>query len=198
MSSALTMEKPERKIVEKNRRNQMKLLYSRLFSLIPPHIISKEGDHVADRVDRTIDYIQTLKTSLEMNQNKKDKLLSKKRSHEHMEMINNLGISLDIQIHEMTHDHDAVLVTGLKTHSSFCNVVRFLDQYSTEVTLASFSSSGHSTFHIRQKKIGADDICERLKKLVENKELGDNNTNALFCNELADLDLSVWDFDIQY
>ncbi|KAJ0914491.1 putative transcription factor bHLH family [Helianthus annuus] len=198
--STLRLEKPERKIIEKNRRNQMKFLYSRLFSLIPPHGTSKGGDQVANQVDRAINYIQTLKTNLEVNKNKKDRLLlllSKKRSHEDTEMINSVSIPLDIQIHEMTHDHDAVLVTGLKTYSTFCNVVQFLDQYSTEVTLANFSNSGHSTFHICQKKIDADDICKRLKDSVENmKEFGDT-THASFRNEV-DLDLSVWDFDLLY
>ncbi|KAI3787353.1 hypothetical protein L1987_41765 [Smallanthus sonchifolius] len=65
-----------------------------------------------------------------------------------------------------------------------------------KVTLANFSSSGHSTFHIRQKKIEAEEICMRLKNLVENMELGDN-TIASFCNEEVDSDLSVWDFDFQ-
>ncbi|XP_076890102.1 transcription factor bHLH162-like [Bidens hawaiensis] len=185
--STSTLNKPERKIIEKIRRNQMKDLFTSLFSLIPnPHIMTKEGD-LADRVERTIDYIQTLKSNLEMIENKKDKLLSKKRSNEHTEMINSECISLNIQIHEMTHDHDAVLVTGLKTHSSFCNVVRFLDQYSTEVTFANFSNVGHSIFHIREKKIGADDLCKRLKNLVENKnEFGDDkNIIASFCNEIG-------------
>ncbi|KAK1408792.1 hypothetical protein QVD17_40840 [Tagetes erecta] len=188
--------KPERKIVEKNRRNHMKFLFTHLFSLIPPHIISKGGDQVADRVDRAIDYIQILKNNLDMNMNKKNKLLlSHKRSHQHMKTMDSERISLDIQIHQITHEVDALLVTGLEKHSSFCNVVRFLNQYSTEVTLANFSCSKHSTFHICQKKIEAEEICKRLKNLVENmKELGDD-TNASCHNEQVDLDLSVWDFD---
>ncbi|GKC56486.1 achaete-scute transcription factor-related protein [Tanacetum coccineum] len=180
--SASDLKKPERKIIEKNRRNQMKSLYSNLFSLIPPNIFSKEGD-VSDRVDRAIEYIQMSKTNLDMLKNRKEKLSSRKRSHEHTKMINNVCKPVDIQIHEMSHDIDAVLVTGLENHSSFCHVVWLLNRYSAEVTLANFSSNGHSTFHIRQKKIEAQDICKRLKSLLEGsinmKELEHNH--AFFC-----------------
>ncbi|GJR65749.1 achaete-scute transcription factor-related protein [Tanacetum coccineum] len=105
--SASDLKKPERKIIEKNRRNQMKSLYSNLFSLIPPNIFSKEGD-VSDRVDRAIEYIQMSKTNLDMFKNRKEKLSSRKRSHEHTKLINNVCKPVDIQIHEMSHDIDAV------------------------------------------------------------------------------------------
>lgn len=109
------------------------------------------GDQVSDRVDTTINYIETLKTNLEINKSKKEKLSSRKRSHEHAQI--NMCTSIFIQIHEMSHDLDAVLITGIKDHSSFCDVVQLLDQYSSEITLANFSKIGHSTFHIRQKKV---------------------------------------------
>ena len=187
--SASDLKKPERKIIEKNRRNQMKSLYSNLFSLIPPNIFSKvfrllllliclftfktfnsliyflltilyiqEGD-VSDRVDRAIEYIQMSKTNLDMLKNKKEKLSSsRKRSHQHTKMIKNVCKPVDIQIHEISHDIDAVLVTGLENHSSFCDVVWLLSRYSAEVTVANFSSNGHSTFNIRQKKVNRHSI----------------------------------------
>ncbi|PWA80753.1 achaete-scute transcription factor-related protein [Artemisia annua] len=225
--SASDLKKPERKIIEKNRRNQMKSLYSNLFSLIPPNIFSKDGD-VSDRVDRAIEYIQMSKTNLDMLKNKKEKLSSRKRSHEHTKIIKNVCKPVDIQIHEISHDIDAVMVTGLDNHSSFCDVVWLLNRYSAEVTLATFSSNGHSTFNIRQKKIEGKDICKRLKTLLEGslnvKEL--ENNHALLTlpqpgldtgiesgpqrieesqinlqkelNELEyDSNLSIWDLDFQ-
>ncbi|PWA80754.1 achaete-scute transcription factor-related protein [Artemisia annua] len=178
--------KPERKIIEKNRRNQMKFLYSHLFSLIPPNYLPKVGD-MSDRVDSAIEYIQTLKTNLDIIKNKKDKLPSRNGSHKHTKMINNVCKPIDIQIHEMSHDTDAVLVTGLKIHSKFRDVVWFLNQCTTEVTLANFSCCGHSIFHIRQKKVGAEAICKRVKSLIEGslnvKEL--ENNYALFCTNVT-------------
>ncbi|GKB06210.1 achaete-scute transcription factor-related protein [Tanacetum coccineum] len=176
------LKKPERKIIEKNRRNEMKFLFSRLFSLIPPIYFFKGGD-VSDRVDSALEYIQALKTNFDMIKNKKDKLSSRKMSHEHTKIISNVCKPIDIQIHEMSHDIDAVLVTGLKNHSNFRDVVWFLNQCTTEVTLANFSCSGHSIFHIRQKKVGAEVICKRVKSLLEGslnvKEM--ENNYAFFC-----------------
>ncbi|PWA77102.1 achaete-scute transcription factor-related protein [Artemisia annua] len=179
--STSRLKKPERKIIERNRRNQMKFLYSNLFSLIPLNLFSKDGD-VSDRVDRAIEYIQMSKTKLDLLKNKREKLSSRKRSHEHTKMINNVCKPVDIQIHEISHDIDAVMVTGLDNHSSFCDVVCLLNRYSAEVTQANFSSYGHSTFHIRKKKVEGQDICKRLKSLLEGslnvKEL--ENNHALF------------------
>ncbi|KAL8201502.1 hypothetical protein R6Q57_012841 [Mikania cordata] len=188
--------KPERKVIEKNRRNQMKFLYNRLYSLVPPNFISK-GCQVSDRVDRTIDYIQTLKYNLEICSKKKEKLLSEKRSHEQT-LINNVCCeSLDIQIHQISHDLDAVMVTGLKNYSSFCDVIRLLNRYCDAVTLTNFSSNGHSTFHIRQKQIEAEDVCKRVKNLAAgNSNMKELCDDAPICNEV-DSDISVWDFDIQ-
>ncbi|KAI3497890.1 hypothetical protein L1887_33500 [Cichorium endivia] len=62
--------------------------------------------------------------------------------------------SIDIQIHEMSPDLDVVLITGLKTNSEFYDVVQLLNQYSSEIILANFSSYAHSTFHACHKKQG--------------------------------------------
>ncbi|KAI3502105.1 hypothetical protein L1887_30136 [Cichorium endivia] len=189
------MKKPERKVAEKIRRNQMKFLYSRLFSLIPPHFI-KGSDQVSDRVDRAIEYIQSLKSSVEMSENRKEQLLSsmKKRSRENTTSDK----SIDIQIHEMSPDLDVVLITGLKTNSEFYDVVRLLNQYSSEIALANFSSCGHSTFHVRHKQIGAGEMSHRLRILLEGssniKELGEDIALSL---DQLDSNLSVWDFDFQ-
>lgn len=110
---------------------------------------------MSDRVDTTIDYIKTLENNLEMSKNKKEKLLSMKKSHEHMTKTNICCKPLDVQVHEISHDLDAVMVTGLNSYSVFCDVVRLLGRYTAEVTHANFSSTGHSTFHVRQKKVNA-------------------------------------------
>ncbi|GKD96173.1 transcription factor bHLH162-like protein, partial [Tanacetum coccineum] len=39
--ASLILQKPERKVIEKNRRNEMKFLYSQLLSLLPDHVTSK-------------------------------------------------------------------------------------------------------------------------------------------------------------
>nr|GEW78951.1 achaete-scute transcription factor-related protein [Tanacetum cinerariifolium] len=122
---------------------------------------------VSDQVDRAMEYIQMLKTNLEIIKNKKEKLSSKKRLNEHTKMINNECKPIDIQIHDMSHDVDVVLITGLNDYTSFCDVVLLLAQYTNEVTHANFSSSELSIFYIRQKKVEAQDIYKRLRSLLE-------------------------------
>ncbi|KAL4569916.1 hypothetical protein LXL04_025563 [Taraxacum kok-saghyz] len=195
MERSSIMKKPERKVTEKIRRNQMKFLYSRLFSLVPPHLISKGGDQVSDRVDRTIEYIQSLKSSLEMSEIRKEELSSrKKRSHENTK--NNIPI--DIHIHEMSPDVDAVVITGLKSQSDFYDVVRLLDRCSSEVALANFSSYGHSTFHVRHKKIKTEEMSQRLMILLQ----GSSNTEEpgndfASSSDQLESNLNVLDFDVQ-
>ncbi|GJY00524.1 achaete-scute transcription factor-related protein [Tanacetum coccineum] len=163
---------------------------------------------VSDQVDRTIKYIQMLKTNLEIIKNKNEKLSSRKRLIEHTEMIKNACKPIDIQIHEMSHDVDVVLVIGLKDYTSFCDVVLLLVQYTTEVTHANFSSSGHSIFHIRQKKVevlgfnilGWGSRNESRPQEIEELEtcLQKDGNSVTYFNELDyESSLSIWDYDFQ-
>ncbi|KAL8201501.1 hypothetical protein R6Q57_012840 [Mikania cordata] len=190
--------KPERKVIEKNRRNHMKFLYKNLYSLIPPNFISEGGGKVADRVDRTINYIQNLQNNLEICKKKKEKLLcDQKRSHQQTQINNMCSKSLDVKIHQISHDIDAVLVIGLNNYSSFSDVVRLLDRYSAGVTLANYSKNGHWTFHILQKQIEAQDVCKRLKMLFDGYSNMKELCDALFCNIEVDQDPCLWDVDFQ-
>ncbi|KAL2524506.1 Uncharacterized protein Adt_09560 [Abeliophyllum distichum] len=68
----------ERKIIEKNRRNQMKTLYSNLLYLLPDHA-SKVP--LPDQIDEAVTYIESLKMKLEKMKEKKESLMPRKRSH---------------------------------------------------------------------------------------------------------------------
>ncbi|KAJ9549193.1 hypothetical protein OSB04_021736 [Centaurea solstitialis] len=177
---------------------------------IPPLSSPRGGDQVSDRVDTAIDYIQTLKARLEMNKMKKEQLM---RSYQHT--LTKKSKSVDVQIIEQVSppDVDAVLIRGLKNHSDFSHVIQLLNHYSTEVTLANFSTSGHSIFHIRHKKIEAEEMSKRIKILTEGSsnmkelelqfqlelepelelELGNDNIDGWSSSS----NLSIWDFDLQ-
>ncbi|KAD4981744.1 hypothetical protein E3N88_18415 [Mikania micrantha] len=128
----------ERKVVEKNRRDKMKLLYSQLFSLVPDHFKSKETVEISERVNETINYIESLKANIKKT--KEEASTSSQMSH-------------GIEIHEMTPDLYVVVVTGLETPSVFFNIVRVLDGYSTDVVQANFSPRGPSTFHVHHNNV---------------------------------------------
>ncbi|KAL7590427.1 hypothetical protein Lser_V15G40507 [Lactuca serriola] len=185
--SCLIPDRPERKVIEKNRRNQMKFLYSQLFSHLPENVTSKGCPQMSDRVNEAIRYIETLKENLEKTKNKKEK--------------DNHGAStsqsFDIQIHEISFDIDVVLIFGLKTYSCYCDIIRTIDQYSTAVGYASFSTSGPSTFHVHQKKIEAAEMYRRLNELfgVFSKKEVVLDVLPPSCNE-EESNLDLWDFEI--
>lgn len=112
---------------------------------------------MSDRLNEAIRYIETLKENLEKTKNKKEKLYSNNRLlHESTGRDGaSTSQSFDIQIHEISSDIDVVLIFGLKTYSCYCDIIRTIDQYSTAVGYASFSTSGPSTFHVHQKKVSS-------------------------------------------
>ncbi|XP_042753326.1 transcription factor bHLH162 [Lactuca sativa] len=183
--SSLIPDRPERKVIEKNRRNQMKFLYSQLFSLLPENVNFKGCPQMSDRLNEAIRYIETLKENLEKTKNKKEKDGA------------STSQSFDIQIHEISSDIDVVLIFGLKTYSCYCDIIRTIDQYSTAVGYASFSTSGPSTFHVHQKKIEAAEMYRRLNELFEgfSKKEVVLDVLAPTCNE-EESNLDLWDFEI--
>ncbi|KAK1430217.1 hypothetical protein QVD17_12793 [Tagetes erecta] len=176
----------ERKVIEKNRRNKMKGLYSQLFTLIPDHFKSKETLEISERVYETITYIESLKANIEKIKNKKD-------AHGA-----STSQSLEIQIHEMSLDADVVLITGLKNQSHFYDVIRTLDHCGTDVMHANFSACGPSTFHVNRKKIEVMDMYRKLNRLLNGSLKAEElDVHALLCmEEEEEGNLDLWDFEI--
>ncbi|CAI9265216.1 unnamed protein product [Lactuca saligna] len=199
--SSLIPERPDRKVIEKNRRNQMKFLYSQLFSLLPENLTFKGSPQMSDRVNEAIRYIETLKENLEKTKDKKEKHYSSNRLlHEPKGRDSHLAStsqSFDIQIHEISSDIDVVLIFGLKTYSCYCDIIRTIDQYSTAVGYASFSTSGPSTFHVHQKKIEAAEMYRKLNELFGGFSRKEVVLDVLppSCNE-EESNLDLWDFEI--
>ncbi|CAK9149492.1 unnamed protein product [Ilex paraguariensis] len=181
--------KTARKIIEKNRRNNMKNLYSKLFSLLP-NPASMEALPLPDQIDETVNYIKSMQTMVEKSKEKKDNLLGSKRSHTCMiSETKPSSKSPYIEIHEIGPALDEVLICGLDNHSVFYEIIRVLHEEGAEILYANFSVSGNSIIHIVREKIGesrAATISERLKEIV-------NGTNGQ-----VESQLEVWDFEIQY
>ncbi|CAI8617049.1 unnamed protein product [Vicia faba] len=76
--------KVERRLVEKNRRNQMKILYTKLNSLLPNYNPKELVLALPDQVEEAINYIKSLEANVKMAEEKKERLLmeKKKRSRE--------------------------------------------------------------------------------------------------------------------
>ncbi|KAM7492239.1 hypothetical protein LguiA_035160 [Lonicera macranthoides] len=189
--------KTERKVIEKNRRNHMKTLYSTLCSLLP-NPTSKEGLPLPDQIDEAVEYIKTLKSKMEKNQDKKNKLMGRKRSHTCMttETTSSSSKLPQIEIHEIGPDQDLILINGLNNHFTFYEIIRVIHEEGAEVLHANFSTSGNSIFQLHREKIGqlaygfeATTIYKRVQELI-------NGSSSSSCSEVEP-QLDLWDFEIQ-
>ncbi|XP_062105998.1 transcription factor bHLH162-like [Humulus lupulus] len=172
-SSAVT--KIERRIVEKNRRNQMKVLFSRLNSLLPPEN-SKEALTLPDQVDEAINYIKSLEANVKKIKEKKKSLMGKKRSCSSTFQNDNVMGSLrspKIEIHEMGSVLEIVLITGQDNQFIFYELIRILHEERADVTNAKYSVFGDSIFHVVHAEIvesifsfGGTKISERVRRFV--------------------------------
>ncbi|KAL5575399.1 hypothetical protein UlMin_018429 [Ulmus minor] len=168
----------DRKTIERNRRNQMKFLYSKLNSLVP-HQNSKEVASLPDQLGEAASYIKKLQISLEKMKEKKDSLMGIERSN------NNVGgfsrgamVSLkspQIEIQEMGSALEVILITGLDCQFMFNETIRVLHEEGADIVNASFSVVEDTVFHTIHSKIGESGsgtkvarISERLKNFVDN------------------------------
>ncbi|CAN6700495.1 unnamed protein product [Malus baccata var. baccata] len=178
--------KVERRVVEKNRRNHMKLLYSNLFSLLPNQ--NPKPLSLPEQIDEAINYIKSRESKLQKSKEKKESLVgTRKRSHatsfvnvESMEP-NNLSIESvrstkapQIQIHEIGSTVEVVLTSGIDNHQFiFYEIIRILEEEQADVVHASFSTLGDTIFHVVRAEMhksvldfGTARITEKLNRFV--------------------------------
>ncbi|KAF7822978.1 transcription factor bHLH162-like [Senna tora] len=191
LASSSSSTKIERRIVEKNRRNQMKILYSKLTSLLP-NFNSKEMMGLPDQIDEAIKYIKSLEAKVKMGEEKRDGLVGKKRSNNNYcgssssagcnyfgSYGNETLKSPQIEIHEMGSSLQVVLISGLDNQFIFYEIIRILHEENVEIVSANSSlAADHSMHHIVHAKIeaglfefGATKVSERLKKFVVTMKL---------------------------
>ncbi|XP_028807822.1 transcription factor bHLH162-like [Neltuma alba] len=170
--------KVERKIIEKNRRNQMKILYSKLNSLLPDHN-PKEILPLPDQIDQAIDYIKSLEAKVKMAQEKREGLTGRKRpfaassSSSVIETKKTVARSPEIEIREVGSSLEIALITGLDNQFVFYEIVRILHEENIEVVSANSSLVGDSMHHVVHAEIGqssyqfgATKVSERIKRFV--------------------------------
>ncbi|KAL2457954.1 basic helix-loop-helix (bHLH) DNA-binding superfamily protein [Forsythia ovata] len=194
-SSSTRAPRIERKIVEKNRRNQMKTLYSNLLCVLPDHA-SKEEKPLPDQIDEAVTYIESLKMKLEKMKEKKEFLMPRKRSHSCITseiQANTKSPPPLVEVQDMGPNMDVILVSGLDDLSKFYSILHFLHQDGIEVVNANFSIHGNSTIEILHDKVGksrmgfgATSMSRRLKDLICGSTCSEVESN-----------LDLWDYEIQ-
>ncbi|KAK4589910.1 hypothetical protein RGQ29_020477 [Quercus rubra] len=167
----------DRKTIERNRRNQMKDLYSQLHSLVP-HQTSRglqEVTSLPDQLDEAANYIKRLQTKLERMKEKKNNLMG---IHEKSNASTDCGMTMgfkppQIEIHEVGSALEVVLITGLDFQFMFKETIRVLHEEGAEIVNASFTVVEDTVFHTIHSKVGdsalgygAAGIYERLNKFV--------------------------------
>ncbi|KAK2424595.1 transcription factor bHLH162 [Trifolium repens] len=191
--SSSSSTKVERKIVEKNRRNQMKNLFSKLNSLLPNYS-NKEALPLPEQVEEAINYIKSLETNVKLVKEKKEGLMENKRSHSgcssSSEAKRNI-ISPKIEIHEMGSSLQVIITCGVNDQFILCEIIRILHEENLEVITANSSVAKDSIFHILHAEIpqsllqfGATKVSERLKMFVNGS------------GSEIETEPQLWDFEI--
>ncbi|KAG2410164.1 Transcription factor bHLH162 Basic helix-loop-helix protein [Vigna angularis] len=147
----------DRKLVERNRRNQMKDLFSKLNSVLP-HQSSREGISRPDQIGEAIDYIKNLQIKLEKMKEKKSNLTDIVRSR--TASMNMELKSPQFKIQQMGSVLEVVLVTGLDFHFIFNETIRVLQEEGSDIVNASYTV-------VEESVNGASRISEKLKNLCQ-------------------------------
>ncbi|KAK7257427.1 hypothetical protein RIF29_31406 [Crotalaria pallida] len=189
--------KLERKVVEKNRRNQMKILYSKLNSLLP-----NSNPKLVDQVDEAINYIKSLEAKVKMAQETKERLTGTRKKRSSSTAIEAKGSisakSPQLEIQEVGSSLQVVLTCGLDSQFIFHEIIRIMEEENIEVKSASSSLAGDSMHHILHAEIpqtslqfGATKVSDRLKMFVNG-----STSDMEVPNELWDYKFGsdIWDF----
>ncbi|KAG6589225.1 Transcription factor bHLH, partial [Cucurbita argyrosperma subsp. argyrosperma] len=168
--------KIERRIVEKNRRNQMKTLCSQLNSLLPNQDSKEISLALPDQIDEAVKYIKELEKKVNLAKEKKEKLEGKNKSSMNIESSSSSSSSSaspQLKIHQSGRSLEIILSSGLDNQYLFSETISILQEEGVEVVNASFSVSGSSvfqTFHAQLEgsmiEFEAAKVTERLKRLV--------------------------------
>ncbi|XP_073061137.1 transcription factor bHLH162-like [Primulina eburnea] len=190
--------KIERKVIEKNRRNLLKILYSHLFSLLPTNHTSREALPLPDQIDEAVKYIESMKSKLENMRRKKESLLRRANlrtpelslTSDHQPTSTRL-----VEVQDMGPNMDVILASGLADYSMFLAIIHnLLHRDGVEVANANFSVHGSSTIHVHRDKIqksnssyGGATTSGGLKELI-----GGSSSS-----EVVESQLNVCDYGIE-
>ncbi|CAI9092906.1 OLC1v1028264C3 [Oldenlandia corymbosa var. corymbosa] len=159
MPAETSPQKPAgRGVIEKNRRQQMKNLYSNLASLLPP-LNSKEKMPLPALLNRSCQYVKQLKERVEKLKTEREGLKE------------DLAVAA-VDLHERGPELEVNLVTGLNKGFLLPKVLRVLQEEGAQVLSANYSSSTDRIFYsitsqALYPRIGIDTskLRERLKLL---------------------------------
>ncbi|CAJ1961698.1 unnamed protein product [Sphenostylis stenocarpa] len=162
----------DRKIIERDRRNQMKALYRKLNSLVP-HQRSKVAISLTDQLEEATNYIKKLQMNVEKMKEKKNMLLGIERPTVRMKGGGErVGLkSPRVEIQQMGSALEVVLITGLYSEFMFSETIRILHEEGVDVVNASYKVIEDTVFHSihcqdDKSANGATRMSARLKNFI--------------------------------
>ncbi|KAA8540832.1 hypothetical protein F0562_024795 [Nyssa sinensis] len=172
-----SLEKPDRKTVERNRRIHMKGLCFKLTSLIPPHHFKPSKDLLSqqDQLNQAASYIKQLKEKIEELKVRKEVAIRNING-----TSNNIidptmtGLRLPlVELRDLGSSVEVLLISGLKKNFMLYEIISVLEEEGAEVVSASFSTVGDQVFHtlhaqVKVSRVGVDtsSIYQRLQELI--------------------------------
>ncbi|WOG85158.1 hypothetical protein DCAR_0104345 [Daucus carota subsp. sativus] len=170
----------DRKTVEKNRRNYMKDLYSKLHSLIPHDSSSLGAKSLTDQLDEAANYIRKLRIKLDKLKHKRETLKGSHLSNnipEVEEAMSELApVPPQVDIHVSGSSAEIHLITATDVSCfMITEVIRMLQEEGFEILNVSCAVSNNTCFQIIHSQsqagawvpsCGSGTIWERIKKFV--------------------------------
>ncbi|KAK7400587.1 hypothetical protein VNO78_11797 [Psophocarpus tetragonolobus] len=161
--------KDVRKIIERNRRDQMKALFNQLKSVLP-HKISREASSRPDQIDEATNYIKNLQIKLEKMKEKRNSLRDIIERSKNARI--NMGLKApQLKIKQMGSAVEIVLITGLDCQFMFNDTIRILQEEGSDIVNVSYTIVENAVFHTTHCQIGesvneAVRISEKLKHYI--------------------------------
>ncbi|KAF7803440.1 transcription factor bHLH162-like [Senna tora] len=156
----------DRKFIERNRRNQMKALCSKLNSLLPHHQASTDQvtPSVPDQLEEATRYIKKLQMKLEKLREKKHILMGI-MDHNNNNNNNIVGSkSPQIEIHHVGSGLEVAVTTGLDSQFIFNEILRVLHEEGADIVSAAYTVVDDAVGEGSGNR--AVKISERLKRFL--------------------------------
>ncbi|GMJ13487.1 hypothetical protein like AT4G20970 [Hibiscus trionum] len=171
--------KPDRKAVERKRRNDMKILCFKLASLIPNHTFkpSKETVSQHDQLDLAAAYIKHLTERIEKLKKTKEEAMKSVEPSSSVTETTTAPVGLSspvVELRDLGSSIELILITGLNRNFTLYQVISILEQEGAEVVSASFSTVGGKIFHslhaqAKLSRVGIETtrVWQRLQELIK-------------------------------
>ncbi|KAL8229771.1 hypothetical protein R6Q57_014671 [Mikania cordata] len=136
----------DRSTIEKNRRIQMKALFSKLHSLVPHESSSRDVTSLPDQLQEAANYITNLQIKLEKMEEQKDNLKRIKKleiEHDKKSKTSSLMVGHQrtpkIDVREIGSSLEAILITGADFQFLFSETISVIHEEGFDVVNACFS-----------------------------------------------------------